>query len=141
MPAYFQRPEKCSETSERFDANVTFTKHHGPNNSFLEVGQEAASFGCFVRCHQEQENIEHGRRSTSPSCSNTWSSAWIFARATWPRRVLYQYKNICQQVNIKSLEDVVRAYLKLAEEKTETAKGRSQQMVLDIEDLDNIPDS
>ncbi|XP_048464676.1 eukaryotic translation initiation factor 3 subunit A [Rhincodon typus] len=51
---------------------------------------------------------------------------------------LYQYKNICQQVNIKSLEDVVRAYLKLAEEKTEAAKGESQQMVLDIEDLDNI---
>uniref|UniRef100_A0A8C2J4T7 Eukaryotic translation initiation factor 3 subunit A n=1 Tax=Cyprinus carpio TaxID=7962 RepID=A0A8C2J4T7_CYPCA len=41
-------------------------------------------------------------------------------------------------VNIKSLEDVVRAYLKLAEEKTETAKEESQQMVLDIEDLDNI---
>uniref|UniRef100_A0A8C3F4N2 Eukaryotic translation initiation factor 3 subunit A n=1 Tax=Chrysemys picta bellii TaxID=8478 RepID=A0A8C3F4N2_CHRPI len=51
---------------------------------------------------------------------------------------LYQYKNICQQVNIKSLEDVVRAYLKLAEEKTEAAKEESQQMVLDIEDLDNI---
>ncbi|CAH2323251.1 eukaryotic translation initiation factor 3 subunit A [Pelobates cultripes] len=51
---------------------------------------------------------------------------------------LYQYKNICQQVNIKSLEDVVRAYLKLAEERTETAKESSQQMVLDIEDLDNI---
>uniref|UniRef100_A0A8C2X9A4 Eukaryotic translation initiation factor 3 subunit A n=1 Tax=Cyclopterus lumpus TaxID=8103 RepID=A0A8C2X9A4_CYCLU len=45
---------------------------------------------------------------------------------------------LCFQVNIKSLEDVVRAYLKLAEEKTETAKGESQQMVLDIEDLDNI---
>lgn len=44
----------------------------------------------------------------------------------------------CFQVNIKSLEDVVRAYLKLAEEKTETAKEESQQMVLDIEDLDNI---
>ncbi|KAG8542404.1 hypothetical protein GDO81_026793, partial [Engystomops pustulosus] len=51
---------------------------------------------------------------------------------------LYQYKNICQQVNIKSLEDVVRAYLKLAEERTEAAKESSQQMVLDIEDLDNI---
>lgn len=33
---------------------------------------------------------------------------------------------------------MVRAYLKLAEEKTETAKEESQQMVLDIEDLDNI---
>jgi len=46
--------------------------------------------------------------------------------------------NYMLQVNIKSLEDVVRAYLKLAEEKTETAKEESQQMVLDIEDLDNI---
>ncbi|PIO15053.1 hypothetical protein AB205_0031770, partial [Aquarana catesbeiana] len=36
---------------------------------------------------------------------------------------LYQYKNICQQ---------------LAEERTEAAKESSQQMVLDIEDLDNI---
>jgi len=54
--------------------------------------------------------------------------------------VLWRLLNVCRcfQVNIKSLEDVVRAYLKLAEEKTETAKGESQQMVLDIEDLDNI---
>lgn len=49
-----------------------------------------------------------------------------------------KYEPLVLQVNIKSLEDVVRAYLKLAEEKTETAKGESQQMVLDIEDLDNI---
>lgn len=53
---------------------------------------------------------------------------------------VFVYDTVCHcfQVNIKSLEDVVRAYLKLAEEKTETAKEESQQMVLDIEDLDNI---
>lgn len=118
------------------------------------------------------KNIEHGRRSTSPSCSSTSSSAWISARAIWPRRVSISTRTsasrcvcvedagpdqffviksevrdyiysvciyvFCFQVNIKSLEDVVRAYLKLAEEKTETAKEESQQMVLDIEDLDNI---
>lgn len=50
----------------------------------------------------------------------------------------YQYKNICQQVNIKSLEDVVREYLKLVEEKPEAAKEESQKTVLDIEYLDNI---
>lgn len=33
------------------------------------------------------KNTEHGRRSTSPSCSSTWSSAWTCARVTWPRRV------------------------------------------------------
>ena len=51
---------------------------------------------------------------------------------------LYQYKNICQQVNIKSLEDVVRGFLKLAEERTEEARESSQQTVLDIEDLDQV---
>lgn len=49
---------------------------------------------------------------------------------------LYQYKNICQQVNIKSLEDVVRRYLALAEEKTEKSRLESHQAVVDVEDLD-----
>lgn len=60
---------------------------------------------------------------------------WIFAAYHWEKH-LHVLPLI--QVNIKSLEDVVRAYLKLAEEKTEAAKEESQQMVLDIEDLDNI---
>ena len=51
---------------------------------------------------------------------------------------LYQYKALCQTVNIKSLEDVVREYLKMAKEFTEDAKARSHQSVLDIEDLDSI---
>ncbi len=51
---------------------------------------------------------------------------------------LYQYKNICQQVNVKSLEDVVRGYLRLAEEKTEEARKASEQTVSDIDDLDNV---
>ncbi|XP_075252920.1 eukaryotic translation initiation factor 3 subunit A-like isoform X2 [Convolutriloba macropyga] len=51
---------------------------------------------------------------------------------------LYQYKALCQSVNIKSLEDVVRDYLKMAKEFTEKAKEKSHQTVLDIDDLDSI---
>ncbi|KAI0236259.1 Eukaryotic translation initiation factor 3 subunit A [Lamellibrachia satsuma] len=51
---------------------------------------------------------------------------------------LYQYKNICQQVNIKSLEDVIRKYLQLAESKTEAAREESHQAVIDVDDLDVI---
>lgn len=137
--------------------------------SFLRLAKSSQPW-MFCTMSSRAKNIEHGRRSTSPSCSSTWSSAWIYGRATWPRRVStstrtsasrYVRRNLwclhrsgfclhhgllesrCNvwlyfQVNIKSLEDVVRAYLKLAEEKTETAKEESQQMVLDIEDLDNI---
>lgn len=44
------------------------------------------------------------------------------------------------QVNIKSLEDVVRKYISLAESKTEAARAESHQAVVDIDDLDN-PDT
>ncbi len=42
------------------------------------------------------------------------------------------------QVNIKSLEDVVRKYLSMADQKTEEAKKESHQTVVDIDDLDVI---
>lgn len=37
-----------------------------------------------------------------------------------------------------SLENVIRGYLKSAEEKTEAAREHSHQAVLDIDDLDNL---
>lgn len=43
-------------------------------------------------------------------------------------------------MNIKSLEDVVRKYISLAESKTEAARQESHQIVLDIDDLDQ-PDT
>jgi translation initiation factor 3 subunit A len=42
------------------------------------------------------------------------------------------------QVNIKSLEDVVRKYLAMAEQKTEEASRESHQAVVDVDDLDVI---
>lgn len=42
------------------------------------------------------------------------------------------------QVNIKSLEDVIRKYLSLAEDKTEAARLESHQAVVDVDDLDVI---
>ena len=44
---------------------------------------------------------------------------------------------VCQ-VNIKSLEDVVRRYLQLAETKTEEARNESHQTIVDVDDLDVI---
>ena len=42
------------------------------------------------------------------------------------------------KVNVASLENVVRFYLNLAEEKTEAARQESHQAVVDIDDLDNV---
>jgi translation initiation factor 3 subunit A len=57
---------------------------------------------------------------------------------------LHQYKNICQNVNVKSLEDVILQYLKLAEEQvTKAKKNSSDTVVVDVDDLDvlNSPES
>jgi translation initiation factor 3 subunit A len=51
---------------------------------------------------------------------------------------LYQYRNICQTVNVASLEKVVREYLSMAEKKTESARAESHQTVIDIDDLDTV---
>lgn len=44
------------------------------------------------------------------------------------------------QVNVGSLENVIRFYLKTAEDRTESARNQSQQAIIDIEidDLDNL---
>ena len=51
---------------------------------------------------------------------------------------LYQYKLICQQVNIASLEDVIRYFLKLAEDRAETARQESREQVPTVDDLDQL---
>jgi len=44
----------------------------------------------------------------------------------------------CFQVNVKSLDTVIRFYLNLASQKTEAAREQSHQSCLDIDDLDVI---
>jgi translation initiation factor 3 subunit A len=47
-------------------------------------------------------------------------------------------KKIFNQVNVGSLEKVIRYYLTLAEERCEDARKQSSKAVLDIDDLDNL---
>lgn len=51
---------------------------------------------------------------------------------------LHQYKKICQQVNINSLDASIRHYLALAEEKANLARQESRDIVsaLECEDLE-----
>ena len=54
---------------------------------------------------------------------------------------LYQYKLICQQVNIASLEEVIQYFLKLANARAEAAKTESRvgnEEDEDVDDLDQI---
>ncbi|CAF4802887.1 unnamed protein product [Pieris macdunnoughi] len=51
---------------------------------------------------------------------------------------LFQYRNMFQSVNVGSLEQVIRGYLRMAEERTEAARQQSTQAVIDTDDLDNL---
>ena len=49
---------------------------------------------------------------------------------------LHQYKNIYQNVNIKSLEEMITRYLDQAEEKADKAKSSANTAVVDVDDLE-----
>ncbi|KAI1894711.1 hypothetical protein AGOR_G00118560 [Albula goreensis] len=121
MPAYFQRPENALKRA----------------NEFLEVGKKQPALDVLYDVIKSKKH-RTWQKIHEPIMLKYLELCVDLRKSHLAKEGLYQYKNICQQVNIKSLEDVVRAYLKLAEEKTESAKEESQQMVLDIEDLDNI---
>uniref|UniRef100_A0A7N8X2I4 Eukaryotic translation initiation factor 3 subunit A n=1 Tax=Mastacembelus armatus TaxID=205130 RepID=A0A7N8X2I4_9TELE len=121
MPAYFQRPENALKRA----------------NEFLEVGKKQPALDVLYDVIKSKKH-RTWQKIHEPIMLKYLELCVDLRKSHLAKEGLYQYKNICQQVNIKSLEDVVRAYLKLAEEKTEAAKEESQQMVLDIEDLDNI---
>ncbi|XP_041424299.1 eukaryotic translation initiation factor 3 subunit A isoform X2 [Xenopus laevis] len=121
MPVYFQRPENALKRA----------------NEFLEVGKKQPALDVLYDVIKSKKH-RTWQKIHEPIMLKYLELCVDLRKSHLAKEGLYQYKNICQQVNIKSLEDVVRAYLKLAEERTESAKESSQQMVLDIEDLDNI---
>ncbi|MEW5303996.1 MAG: hypothetical protein WDW36_006639 [Sanguina aurantia] len=52
------------------------------------------------------------------------------------KEALMQYRNMCHQVNINSLEEVIKYFLKKASDKAEEAQNKAASITLDVEDLD-----
>ncbi|XP_039249045.2 eukaryotic translation initiation factor 3 subunit A-like [Styela clava] len=122
MPEYFQRPENALKRAQEF----------------LEVGKlkpalDVLSDVLRSKKHRTWQKIhEQIIRQYLNLCVD-------LRKSQAAKEGLYQYKIICQQVNINSLENAVKNYLKLAEEKTEEAKDKSTETALQmVEDLDMI---
>jgi translation initiation factor 3 subunit A len=49
---------------------------------------------------------------------------------------LIQYRIVCQQVNVSSLEEVIKYFLQLSSERAEQAQAQAAEVILDIEDLE-----
>ncbi|GIX77708.1 eukaryotic translation initiation factor 3 subunit A [Caerostris extrusa] len=120
MPLYFQRPENALKRAHEFS----------------DVGKKQAALDALYdviksRKHRTWQKIHE------PIMNKYLELCVELKKSHVAKEGLFQYRNICQQVNIKSLEDVVRNYLRLAEQKTEAAREESQAVV-DIDDLDQV---
>ncbi|KAJ7534841.1 hypothetical protein O6H91_12G006400 [Diphasiastrum complanatum] len=49
---------------------------------------------------------------------------------------LIQYRIVCQQVNVSSLEEVIKYFLQLSSERAEKAQAQAAEVTLDVEDLE-----
>lgn len=58
-------------------------------------------------------------------------------RGRFAKEGLIQYRIVCQQVNVNSLEEVIKHFLKLASEKVEEAQAQAEKgITLDVDDLE-----
>lgn len=123
MPTYFQRPENALKRA----------------NEFIDVGKKQRALDALYDVIKSKKH-RTWQKIHEPIMEKYLELCVELRKSHIAKEGLYQYKNICQQVNIKSLEDVVRRYIALAEYKTEAARQESHQCVLDIDDLDQ-PDT
>eukprot|EP00198_Chlamydomonas_reinhardtii_P004079 XP_001693415.1 eukaryotic initiation factor [Chlamydomonas reinhardtii] len=57
-------------------------------------------------------------------------------KRNYAKEALLQYRNMCHQVNINSLEEVIKHFLKRAADKAEEAQAKAAAVTLDVEDLE-----
>jgi len=123
MPTYFQRPENALKRADEF----------------IDVGKKQRALDALYDVIKSKKH-RTWQKTHEPIMEKYLSLCVELRKSHIAKEGLYQYKNICQQVNISSLVEVVKNYISLAEEKTEAARKESHQTVVDIDDLD-LPDS
>ncbi|ESO12017.1 hypothetical protein HELRODRAFT_63527 [Helobdella robusta] len=119
MPTYFQRPENALKRA----------------NEFIDVGKKQRALDALYDVIKSKKH-RTWQKIHEPIMEKYLELCVDLKKSHIAKEGLYQYKNICQQVNTKSLEDIVKRYLLLAEERTENAKNESHQLVVDVDDLD-----
>ncbi|CAG5135673.1 unnamed protein product [Candidula unifasciata] len=123
MPTYFQKPENALKRADEF----------------IDVGKRQRALDALYDVIKSKKH-RTWQKTHEPIMEKYLELCVELRKSHIAKEGLYQYKNICQQVNISSLVEVVKNYIALAEEKTEAARKESQQTVVDIDDLD-LPDS
>ncbi|XP_003741206.1 eukaryotic translation initiation factor 3 subunit A [Galendromus occidentalis] len=121
MPNYFLRPESALKRAQEF----------------IDVGKEASALDALYEVIKSRKH-RTWQKVHEPIMTLYLKLCVDLKKSHVAKEGLFQYRNICQQVNIASLEQVVKDYLELAESKTKQARDSSAQAVIEIDDLDQV---
>ncbi|XP_075226906.1 eukaryotic translation initiation factor 3 subunit a [Lycorma delicatula] len=123
MARYGQRPENALKRA----------------NEFIEVGKPARALDTLCEVFKNKKwAFNYSESVLEPIMFKYLDLCVELKKSHIAKEGLFQYRNMFQSVNVGSLENVIRGYLKTAEERTESAREQSQQAVVDIDDLDNL---
>lgn len=147
MARYGQRPEnalkrangKCLYTyiwsTFRVQRNNTFNQF----TEFIEVGKPVRALDTLQEVFRNKKWAYNWSESVLEPIMFKYLDLCVeLKKSHIAKEGLFQYRNMFQSVNVGSLENVIRGYLRMAEEKTENAREQSAQAVIDIDDLDNL---
>ncbi|CRK88039.1 CLUMA_CG001825, isoform A [Clunio marinus] len=123
MARYIQRPDNALKRA----------------NEFIEVGKPARALDTLQEVFRNKKfSYTWSEQIIEPIMFKYLDLCVELKKSHIAKEGLFQYRNMYQLVNVGSLENVIRGYLKMAEERTEAAQQQSSQAVLDIDDLDNL---
>uniref|UniRef100_A0A8D9BB26 Eukaryotic translation initiation factor 3 subunit A n=1 Tax=Cacopsylla melanoneura TaxID=428564 RepID=A0A8D9BB26_9HEMI len=123
MARYGQRPENALKRA----------------NEFIEVGKPARALDTLYEVFKNKKWAYNWSESVLEPIMFKYLELCVeLKKSHIAKEGLFQYRNMFQSVNVGSLENVIRGYLRSAEERTESAREQSQQAVIDIDDLDML---
>lgn len=125
MARYTQRPENALKRA----------------NEFIEVGKPLRALDTLQEVFRNKRwNYAYSETIIEPLMYKYLYLCVELKKSHIAKEGLFQYRNMFQLVNVNSLENVIRAYLRMAEEHTEAAQAQSSAAVavLELDDLDNI---
>lgn len=108
-------------------------------NEFIEVGKPARALDTLTEVFRNKKWTYNWSESVLEPIMFKYLDLCVgLKKSHIAKEGLFQYRNMFQSVNVGSLENVIRGYLRMAEEKTDAARKQSQQAVVEIDDLDNL---
>uniref|UniRef100_A0A1B0D2Z0 Eukaryotic translation initiation factor 3 subunit A n=2 Tax=Phlebotomus papatasi TaxID=29031 RepID=A0A1B0D2Z0_PHLPP len=123
MSRYLQKPENALKRA----------------NEFIDVGKPARALDTLQEVFRNKKFTYTSSESIIEPIMFKYLDLCVeLKKSHIAKEGLFQYRNMFQLVNVGSLENVIRGYLKMAEERTEAAQQQSSQAVVDIDDLDNL---